>query len=92
MWDGHTFLWHKDLIGHTFFVRSAMFDEKSQKVVTASYDGSIREWNLDGDCTNIISSIPGLFICGCDFGNLNPKCVITSEQKEIFKTHGAIVN
>ena len=92
LWDGHTFLWHKDLIGHTFFVRSAMFDEESQKVVTASYDGSIREWNLEGDCTNIISSIPGLFICGCDFRNLNPKCVITSEQKEIFKTHGAIVN
>lgn len=92
LWDGHTFLWRKDLIGHTFFVRSAMFDKQGRKIVTASYDGSVREWDLDGKCINIIHSIPGLFVCGCDFRHLNSQCHITQEQREFFSTHGAIVN
>lgn len=92
LWNGHTLLWHKDLIGHTYFVRSAMFDKDSKKIVTASYDGSVREWNLNGDCTNVIHSVLGLFVCGCDFRNLNSKCFITPEQKRIFLTQGALIN
>lgn len=92
LWDGHTFTWIRDLIGHTFFVRSAMFDRESKKIVTASYDGSVREWNLKGETINTIYSIPGVFICGCDFRNLNPKCAITLEQKKLFFTFGALVD
>ncbi len=92
LWDGHTFVWIRDLIGHTFFVRSAMFDRESKKVLTASYDGTVREWNLEGETINKIYSIPGVFICGCDFRNLNPKCTITPKQKKIFFTLGALVD
>lgn len=89
LWDGHTFEHKKDLIGHTFFVRSAMFSENSQKILTASYDGSVKEWDLEGTCLNTIRSIPGLFVCGCDFKNLNSSCHITPEQRTIFIAHGA---
>ncbi len=92
LWNGHDFSYIKSLNGHTFFVRSAMFDKDSKKIVTASYDGTIREWNINGECINKIYSIPGLFVCGCDFRYLNPKSIITSEQKEIFTTHGAIMD
>lgn len=92
LWDGHTFTWIKDLIGHTFFVRSAMFDRESKKIVTASYDGTVREWNLNGEIINKIYSIPGVFVCGCDFRNLNPICTITSEQKKLFFSFGALVD
>lgn len=92
LWDGHNFTFIRDLVGHTFFVRSAMFDKDSKKIITASYDGTIREWNLEGENINIIHSIPGVFVCGCDFHNLNPKCFITSEQKSLFFTFGALVN
>lgn len=92
LWDGHTFKCCKDLIGHTFFVRSAMFDRESKKVVTASYDGTIKEWDLEGNCINTINSIPGIFVCGCDFRNLNSKCFITEKQKKIFSAHGAFLD
>lgn len=92
LWDGHTFTWIKDLKGHTFFVRSAMFDRESKKIVTASYDGTVREWNLNGDILNNIYSIPGVFVCGCDFRSLNPKCAITLEQKRLFFAFGALVD
>lgn len=92
LWDGHDFSHKKNLNGHTFFVRSAMFDKESKKIVTSSYDGTIREWNIEGECINTIYSIPGLFVCGCDFRNLNSKSLITEEQKKIFSAHGAIMD
>lgn len=98
--DTHGIIWDVEnnfsrcttLYGHTFFVRSAMFNKESNRILTASYDGSIREWNLSGDCISVIKSIPGMFICGCDFSNLNPKYKITPEQKNTCAVHGALTD
>jgi WD40 repeat protein len=124
----------KTLVGHTDKVTSAVYSGDGKKILSASADQTIKEWDAGtGECLNTyikkyyypdlseyptykaikelrtdgnkiivpaapgeekaleLLNIPGLFIQGCSFRNLEKGSQWTREGLEILKQYGALL-
>ena len=55
IWDVDSGELHQTLVGHTNFIRAAVFNSETTRIVTGSYDSTIRIWDVEtgGQLVNI---------------------------------------
>jgi hypothetical protein len=111
--------------GHSDWVKSAVYSRDGKKILSASRDKTIKEWDVEtGECLQTwnrdekpipaeyergenedihlktagnkieikgktMVNIPGLFIQGCGFKDLDPGSRLSPENLEILKQYGA---
>ncbi len=78
----------KTMTGHEFWMRMAIYSPNG-KVLSTSNDGTLREWDSNGNQKDIIRNIPGLFVQGCDFSLAKLDKSISSNDKDQLFRYGS---
>ena len=89
-WDVVSGVCVSTIVGTKRWLNSAVYSPDSERILSASNDGTIKEWNIaTGQCERELINVPGLFIQGCSFQNLEKGSLWTEEGLKILKQYNA---
>lgn len=92
VWDATTGECLLTLKGHTREVNGATFRPDGARILTASHDHTVKVWDAEtGNCLMTLFNIPGLYIQGCDFRNLDPKSPLSNRVIEDLRSYGGLL-